>query len=101
MEEGIYGYNGPFKGKQGAVNDKYRRMREANYLVLHGHDALPVPKGWEKVGLHYAHPIPGNTIPDDDKQVARDHGWTVVGAAPPLRPGAYYNVNNPMIEVYP
>lgn len=76
-------------------------MREANYIRVHGKGVLPVPAGWEKVGWHYAHPIPGNTIPADDKQVARDYRWTVVGAAPPLRRGAYYNVNNPMIEEYP
>jgi len=96
-----YGYSGPSKGKQGKVTDHYRKMREANYLVLYGPGALPTPQGWTKIGWHYAHVIPGNTIPDDDKAVARDYRYIVGGAAPPLRRGAYYNPNNPMIEYYP
>jgi RHS repeat-associated protein len=96
-----YGYSGPYKGKQGPVEDKYRKMRQANYLVLVGPGALPVPAGWTKIGWHYAHPVPGNTIPQPDKNVARDHGFVAVGAAPPLRRGAYYNPRIPMIEYYP
>ena len=96
-----YGYTGPYRGSQGRVEDKYRKMREANYLVVHGRGALPVPQGWTQIGWHYAHVIPGNTIPADDKAVARYYHDSVVGAAPPLRRGAYYNPNNPMIEYYP
>lgn len=96
-----YGYTGPYRGKQGRVEDKYRRMREANYLVVHGKGALPVPDGRTKIGWYYAHVIPGNTIPADDKAVARDYHYSVVGAAPPVKRGIYYNPNNPLIEYHP
>jgi RHS repeat-associated protein len=96
-----YGFTGPYKGQQGRVEDKYRKMREANFLVVHGPGSLPVPAGWTKNGWHYAHVIPGNTIPADDKAVARDHHYHVVGAAPPLKRTIYYNPGKPMVEYYP
>ncbi len=96
-----YGYSGPYKGRQGKVNDKYRKMRQANFLVLQGPGALPKPDGWTVIGWHYAHVIPGNTIPADDKAVARELNYSVVGAAPPPRRTVVYDPRVPMIEHYP
>ena len=96
-----FGFTGPYKGKQGRVTDQYRTMRQANYFIVEGPGSPPVPRGWTKVGWHYAHPIPGNTIPLDDKKLAHAHGWSVAGAAPPLRRGAYYNPGIPIMDYYP
>jgi hypothetical protein len=73
-------------------------MKRANYLDL---NKLPVPGGWEKAGWYYAHPIPGNTIPNDDKELAREQGMVAVGLARQLRGSPGYNPSNPLIEFFP
>jgi hypothetical protein len=90
----MYNYNGLWKGRQGSVKDQYRVMKRANYLDI---KHLPVPNGWTKAGWYYSHPVRGNTIPADDKELAPDYGYKVVGFAP----NANRAVTYPMIEFYP